>query len=117
VVQHLSPAWSVDADSPAQWLLSGGAADGFKIIPERLYAICADDSPDLVLELRDEFFSDREYLKAAFGGLYELCSPVNRIGHTYDVTVGLEVLDHFSHRLLRHLRALGENADRGTGVM
>lgn len=117
-MQRLSPAWSVDADSPAaRWLLSGGAADGFKIIPERLYAVCANDLPDLILELRHEFLSDRKHLKAAFGGLYELCSPVGRIGHTYDVTVGLEVLDQFSHGLLGHLRAFGQNADRGTGVV
>ena len=117
-MQRLSPAWSVDADSPAaRWLLSGGAADGFKIIPERLYAVCANNLPDLILQFRDEFLSDREHLKAAFGGLYELCSPVGRIGHTYDVTVGLEVLDQFSHGLLGHLRAFGQNADRGTGVV
>jgi hypothetical protein len=98
-------------------LLSGGAADSFKIIPERLYAVCANNLPDLILQFRDEFLSDREHLKAAFGGLYELCSPVGRIGHTYDVTVGLEVLDQFSHGLFGHLRAFGQNADRGTGVV
>jgi hypothetical protein len=98
-------------------VLSGLAADGFKIILLRLYAVCADDLPDPILELRDEFLSDRERLKAAFGGLHELCSPVGRSGHTNDVTVGLEVLDQFGHGLLGHLRAFGQNADRGTGVV
>jgi len=98
-------------------LLSGVAADGFKIIPERFYAVCADDVPEPILELRDEFLSDREHLKPALGGLHELCSPVGRIGHTYDVTVGLEVLNQFGHGLLGHLRAFGQNADRRTGVV
>ena len=98
-------------------LLSGVAADGFKIIPERFYAVCADDVPEPILELRDEFLSDREHLKPALGGLHELCSPVGRIGHTYDVTVGLEVLNQFGHGLLGHLRAVREHAHRGPGVV
>jgi hypothetical protein len=98
-------------------VLSGLAADGFKIILERLHAVCADDLPDPILELRDEFLSDREHLEAAFGGLHELCSPVGWIGHTYDVAVGLEVLDQFGHGLLGHLRAFGQNADRRPRVV
>jgi hypothetical protein len=101
----------------APGLLSDLAVDGFKIIPKRCYAVGTDDLPDPILELRDEFLSDREHFKAAFCGLHEFCSPVGRIGHTYDVTVCLEVPDEFGHGLLGHLRTFGQNADRRTGVI
>ena len=81
---------------PARWksaeLRTGVAADGFEVVPELPCAIRTDDSPDPAFDLRNEFLSDREHLAPAFGWLHELCSPVARIMHPDDVTVGFEVL-------------------------
>jgi hypothetical protein len=106
---------------PARWksaeLRTGVAADGFEVVPEFPCAIRTDDSPDPGFDLRDEALSDREHLATAFGWLHELCSPVARIRHPDDVTVGFEVLHEFGHGLLRHLGTLGEDADRRPGVI
>ena len=58
----------------------------------------------------DELARDLVDLLAAGRGPHELRAPVLRVRHTLDVAVALEVRDELGHRLLRHLRAIGEHA-------
>jgi hypothetical protein len=68
----------------------------------------AESLGDLVLEVFDDGPTGFDAGFALSGQHDELGAPVTRVGLSYDVTQGLELVDELAHSLRAHVRAAGE---------
>jgi hypothetical protein len=76
--------------------------------PERMMSLLAESPGDLVLEVLDGGPTGCDAGFALPGQDIELGASVTRVGSSYDVAQGLELVDELAHGLRTHVHAAGE---------